>query len=91
MIWIFALCWSGVTNIMTTIEELQKKIEELEAKVKYEKQRTQALFDVWYEGGNSTDELKECLSLLYSKEFIQEHFDMFEEESSDEEVDEEED
>ena len=56
-------------------DALYARIAELEKENEYHRNRTDALYNVWYEGGNCGDELKDCLLLLYNKDFLQEHFE----------------
>ena len=56
-------------------DSLYARIAELEKENEYHRNRTDALYNVWYEGGNCGDELKDCLLLLYNKDFLQEHFE----------------
>ena len=52
-------------------DALYARIAELEKENEYHRNRTDALYNVWYEGGNCGDELKDCLLLLYNKDFLQ--------------------
>mgnify|MGYP003648583661 FL=1 len=53
------------------INKLKAEIEQL--KIVADKYST--MKEVWYEAGNDSEELKDCIELLHGKEYAREYFD----------------
>ena len=74
-----------------SIAEFQKENEKLKKEKEFQFRIIHALYNVWDKAGMEIVEMKDYLLLLYSKDFVKEHFeelvDIFESDFEDEDED----